>query len=55
MDVLHEDDPGRVVRMPDGRVVRNLTAEEYDATYADGGPCNDPDAIAAALRDAGVE
>ena len=26
------------VTMPDGRVIRDLTADEYDATYADGEP-----------------
>lgn len=39
-DVLHTDDPERTVTMPDGRVVRNLTADEYAATYADGDACN---------------
>lgn len=26
------------VRMPDGRLIRDLTAQEYDATYSDGAP-----------------
>lgn len=34
--LLHEDDPQAEVVMPDGRVVRNLSAEEYAATYATG-------------------
>jgi hypothetical protein len=33
--VLNEDDPNAVVEV-DGRTVRNLTAEEYAASYADG-------------------
>lgn len=35
-DVLHEDDPDAELRYADGSVVRNLTAEEYAATYAEG-------------------
>lgn len=34
--VLHDADPGDEVTMPDGRVVRNLTAAEYADTYASG-------------------
>lgn len=34
---LHQDDPQAQVRTPTG-VVRNLTAEEYAATYAEGDP-----------------
>lgn len=30
---LHEDRPDRVAARPDGTVVRNLTDEEYAATY----------------------
>lgn len=33
---LHWDDPTRTVTLPDGRVIRNLTVEEYNATYAEG-------------------
>ena len=34
--VLHEDDPAATFTFPDGRVVRNLSAAEYAATYAGG-------------------
>lgn len=34
---LHDDDPAAAVTTPAG-VVRNLTAEEYAATYATGTP-----------------
>lgn len=34
--VLHQDDPARTTTGPDGRPIRNLTAEEYAATYAEG-------------------
>lgn len=34
-DVLHED-VEQSVTLPDGRVVTNLSAEEYAATYASG-------------------
>lgn len=37
---LNTDEPNRAVTMPDGRVVRNLTDDEYAATYAEGTPCN---------------
>lgn len=39
-DVLHEDDDTAEVTLEDGRVVRNLSAEEYAATYVDGTPHN---------------
>lgn len=41
-DLLNDDDPDATFTRPDGAVVRNLTPEEYDATYADGTPCNAP-------------
>lgn len=37
-DVLHEDDNTAEVTLEDGRVVRNLSAEEYAASYAGGTP-----------------
>jgi hypothetical protein len=41
------------VTMPDGRVIRDLTAEEYDATYSDGEPHGIPaDVLAEAEADA---
>lgn len=36
--VLHEDDPAAVFTRDDGHVVRNLSAAEYAASYADGDP-----------------
>lgn len=39
-DVLHEDDQTASVTLEDGRVVRNLSAEEYAASYAGGTPHN---------------
>lgn len=35
-DILHEDDNVASVTLDDGRVVRNLTADEYAASYAGG-------------------
>lgn len=35
-DILNDDDLRATVTLPDGRVVKNLTPEEYAATYADG-------------------
>jgi hypothetical protein len=35
-DILNNDDPTAEVVLQDGRVVRNLTAEEYAATFATG-------------------
>ncbi|MBI1759385.1 MAG: hypothetical protein HYR62_09200 [Actinobacteria bacterium] len=37
--VLHEDDPVGEYLTADGRVVRNLSAEEYEETYSNGTPC----------------
>lgn len=34
---LHEDAPDGSVTLPDGRVVRNLSDAEYEATYAEPG------------------
>lgn len=49
---LHQDDPGAETRTPAG-VVRNLSAEEYAASYADGEPHPMPaDVLAAAEADA---
>lgn len=39
---LHDDDPDAQVTVADGRVVRNLTAGEYAATYAEGEPHSIP-------------
>jgi hypothetical protein len=39
--VLHEDDPKAQWRTTDGRIVRNLTAMEYERTYSHGAPCRD--------------
>jgi hypothetical protein len=51
--VLHTDDPARVTTREDGTEVRNLTAEEYAATYAQGTPHVIPqDVIAKAVADA---
>jgi hypothetical protein len=51
--VLHEDDPNRVTAREDGTQVRNLTAEEYAASYADGTPHTiPPDVLAKAIADA---
>lgn len=48
--VMHTDTPDSAVTLPDGRVIRNLSDEEYAATYADGEPHGIPaDALAAAL------
>lgn len=44
---LHKDEPDRSVTLPDGREVKNLTAEEYDATYAEGEPHTIPDDVMA--------
>lgn len=50
---LHDDDPDASVTMPDGRVVRNLTAVEYAASYADGEPHTIPaEVLAQAETDA---
>lgn len=49
----HKDIPVRSITMPDGRVIANLTAEEYDATYIGGTVHEIPaDALAAAIADA---
>jgi hypothetical protein len=45
---LHDDDPAATVEV-DGRQVRNLTAEEYAASYADGQPHELPPDVLAAL------
>lgn len=45
---LHDDDPAAEVETPAG-VVRNLTPEEYAATYATGEPHHLPDEVLAAL------
>jgi len=37
------------VTMPDGRVIRDLTDEEYDATYDDGEPEKIPDSVIEAV------
>jgi hypothetical protein len=37
-ETLHDDDQAAEITLGDGRVVRNLTPEEYAATYADGTP-----------------
>lgn len=51
--VLHEDDPDAAVVMPDGRVVRNLSAAEYAATWAGGTVHEIPsDVLAQAKADA---
>ncbi|MBM9467274.1 hypothetical protein [Nakamurella leprariae] len=62
-DVLHTDDPTAEVVMPDGRVIRNLTAEEYQASLAEAAAADDgshphgppPDVIAAALARLGED
>lgn len=43
---LHKDEPTRAVTV-EGRTVRNLSAEEYDATYAEGEPHTIPDDVMA--------
>lgn len=51
--VLHTDDPERTTTRADGTPVRNYTAEEYAATYAEGEPHRiPPDVIAKAVADA---
>ena len=45
---LHRDEDGQPVVMPDGRVIHNLTDEQYDATYAEGEPHKIPDDVLAA-------
>lgn len=35
---LHDDDPDAQAVTADGRVVRNLSPDEYAASYADGHP-----------------
>lgn len=47
---LHDDDPAAEVTTDDGRVIRNLTAEEYAATYADGEPHSIPADVLADLE-----
>ena len=48
METCHNDETDRAVQMPDGRLVRNLTPEEYAATYAEGTPCRSiPDDVLA--------
>lgn len=44
---LHKDEPDRSVTLPDGREVKNLSADEYDATYAEGEPHTIPDDVMA--------
>jgi hypothetical protein len=47
---LHNDDDGQPVVMEDGRVIHNLTDEQYDATYAEG----EPHTIPADVLDAAI-
>ena len=49
---LHDDGPGEGVALPDGRVIRNLTDDEYDALYDEGEPCRPipEDVLAEAMR-----
>jgi len=54
--VLHQDDPTRATTREDGTAVRNLTPDEYVASYADGTPHTiPPDVLAKAVADAGSE
>lgn len=46
---LHDDDPAAEVETPAG-VVRNLSAEEYAASYADGEPHSIPADVLAAIE-----
>lgn len=48
MEPLHADDPAAEVQTAGG-MVRNLTAEEYAATYATGEPHQLPDGVLAAV------
>lgn len=51
--ILHTDDPARTTTREDGTPVRNLTAEEYAASYNDGTPHTiPPDVLAKAVADA---
>jgi hypothetical protein len=51
--VLHTDDPQRTTTRADGTEVRNLTPDEYAASYAEGEPHRiPPDVIARAVADA---
>lgn len=47
---LHQDRDDSEVVTEDGRVVRNLSAEEYAATYADGEPHSIPADVLADLE-----
>lgn len=53
---LHDDGPGDGVPMPDGRVIRNVTDDEYDAMYDEGEPCQPipADVLADATASAGT-
>lgn len=56
METCHNDEPDRVVQMPDGRLVRNLTPDEYAATYSEGTPCHAiPDDVLAQAVAAAVD
>lgn len=41
-DVLNDDALNATYVREDGTVIRNLTADEYAASYADGTPCHAP-------------
>jgi hypothetical protein len=46
---LNDDDPAATADTDDGGMVRNLTAEEYAASYGQGEPHALPDDVLAAL------
>lgn len=47
---LHDDDPTAEVTTDGGRTIRNLSAEEYAATYAEGEAHAIPDDVLADLE-----
>jgi hypothetical protein len=48
---VHKDDPIKSITMPDGRVIANLSDDDYNATYSQGEPHQiPPDVLAAAIE-----